>query len=196
MNMARCTYGVRGLLAAALLASLLLAGCKRPTDTGLRALPPAPVADAPPAPVAEAPERELDWLEMMPPDELAALERGDGPEVQHTGNRRMPQFGTFRTVGTVLGRAVRLPGYVVPLSTAQDGRLTEFLFVPYYGACIHVPPPPPNQIVHVLLARPITMPEMYSPFFLAGTLSAERTDDALAGSAYTMRNAQLRPYEP
>ena len=76
----------------------------------------------------------------------------------------MPQFGTFRTVETVLQRPVRLPGYVVPLANAQDGRLTEFLFVPYYGACIHVPPPPPNQIVHVVLPRPIEMPDMYSPF--------------------------------
>ncbi|WMJ69327.1 DUF3299 domain-containing protein [Stenotrophomonas sp. 24(2023)] len=162
----------------------------------MRALPPTPVVDRAASPPVDAPERELDWLEMMPKDELAALERGDGPEVEHTGNRRMPQFGTFRTVDAVLGRAVRLPGYVVPLANAQDGRLTEFLFVPYYGACIHVPPPPPNQIVHVRLAQPITMPDMYSPFFLAGTLGAERTDDALAGSAYTMHDAQLRPYEP
>ncbi|TGS61923.1 DUF3299 domain-containing protein, partial [Mesorhizobium sp. M1C.F.Ca.ET.176.01.1.1] len=64
------------------------------------------------------------------------------------------------------------------------------------GACIHVPPPPPNQIVHVVLPQSIEMPDMYSPFFLAGTLRAERLDDDLAGSAYTMRDAQLRPYEP
>ena len=72
----------------------------------------------------------------------------------------------------VLQRPVRLPGYVVPpLANAQDG-LTEFLFVPYYGACIHVPPPPPNQIVHVVLPRPIEMPDMLA--VLPGTLRAER----------------------
>ena len=173
---------------------LALVACERPVDTGVQALPPAPVVDR--ADAADAAEQELDWLQMMPKDELAALERGEGPEVEHNGNRRMPQFGTFRTVDTVLQRPVRLPGYVVPLANAQDGRLTEFLFVPYYGACIHVPPPPPNQIVHVVLPRPIDMPDMYSPFFLAGTLHAERLDDDLAGSAYTMRDAQLRPYEP
>ena len=173
---------------------LALVACERPVDTGVQALPTAPVVDR--ADAADAAEQELDWLQMMPKDELAALERGEGPEVEHNGNRRMPQFGTFRTVDTVLQRPVRLPGYVVPLANAQDGRLTEFLFVPYYGACIHVPPPPPNQIVHVVLPRPIAMPDMYSPFFLAGTLRAERLDDDLAGSAYTMRDAQLRPYEP
>ncbi|AWH49731.1 DUF3299 domain-containing protein [Stenotrophomonas sp. SAU14A_NAIMI4_5] len=173
---------------------LLLAGCERPVDTGVQALPPSPVQDG--AATQAAAEQELDWLQMMPADELAALERGDGPEVKHNGNRRMAQFGTFRTVDTVLDRAVRLPGYVVPLANASDGRLTEFLFVPYYGACIHVPPPPPNQIVHVRLSRPIDMPDMYSPFFLAGTLRAERVDDDLAGSAYTMADPELRPYEP
>ncbi|HDS1123389.1 TPA: DUF3299 domain-containing protein [Stenotrophomonas maltophilia] len=176
---------------------LLLAACERPVDTGVQALPPSPVVDGSGAVTAgTAEEQELDWLQMMPGDELAALERGEGPEVEHNGNRRMPQFGTFRTVDAVLERPVRLPGYVVPLANAQDGRLTEFLFVPYYGACIHVPPPPPNQIVHVVLPRPIDMPDMYSPFFLAGTLRAERLDDDLAGSAYTMRDAHLRPYEP
>lgn len=175
-----------------MLAMLLLAACERPVDTGVQALPPAPADGGDRA----AAERELDWLEMMPADELAALERGEGPAVQHEGNRRMPQFGTFRTVDAVLDRAVRLPGYVVPLADDAGGRLTEFLFVPYYGACIHVPPPPPNQIVHVQLAQPIGMPDMYSPFFLAGTLQAEQVDADLAGSAYVMRNAQLRPYEP
>ncbi len=172
------------------LSLLLLAACQRPVDTGVTALP----QDAPAA--AAAVEQELDWLQMLPPDELAALERGDGPQVQHSGNRRMAQFGTFRTVDAVLQRPVRLPGYVVPLGTAADGRLSEFLFVPYYGACIHVPPPPPNQIVHVRLPEPIAMPDMYAPYFLAGHLQAERVDDDLGGSAYSMREPRLRPYEP
>jgi len=140
-------------------------------------------------------EHELDWLEMMPAEELAAYERGDGPAAEHSGNRAMPQFGTFNINASVLDRPVRLPGYVVPLSNDGKGRLVEFLFVPYYGACIHVPPPPPNQIVHVRLREGIEQPDMYSPFFLTGRLQAERTDDDLAGSAYTMAQAGLRPYE-
>ncbi|MEG0181927.1 MAG: DUF3299 domain-containing protein [Stenotrophomonas sp.] len=177
-----------------LIGVLMLAACTPVSVGRVQALPPSPVHDA--ADAERAPEQELDWLQMLPGDELAALERGDGPQVQHSGERRMAQFGTFRTVDAVLGRAVRLPGYVVPLANAPDGQLIEFLFVPYYGACIHVPPPPPNQIVHVRLPRPIAMPDMYAPFFLAGVLRAERVDDALAGSAYTMGDATLRPYEP
>ncbi|GAB3052681.1 DUF3299 domain-containing protein [Stenotrophomonas tumulicola] len=167
------------------------AGCKAASNGGGAAS--AHVVEAATDVVAE--QQELDWLEMMPAEELKALEDGDVPEVNHDQARAMPQFGTFRTVNHVLGRSVRLPGYVVPLENEADGRLREFLFVPYYGACIHVPPPPPNQIVHVRLAQGIPMPDMYSPFFLTGKLAAERFDDALAGSAYTMQDAGLKPYE-
>lgn len=174
------------------MAMLLLVACGHDDDAPMRAVLPA---TASPAPV-EAAEVELDWLAMMPKEELAAMERGDAPEVEHNGNRQMAQFGTFRTVDSVLNRPVRLPGYVVPLANSADGRLTEFLFVPYYGACIHVPPPPPNQIVHVKLSEPVPMPDIYAPFFLSGSLRAERLNDELAGSAYTMADARLKPYEP
>ena len=48
------------------------------------------------------------------------------------------------------GAHVRIPGYLLPLELEND-EATEFLLVPYQGACIHTPPPPPNQIVHVKL---------------------------------------------
>lgn len=168
---------------------LALVACERPVDTGVQALPPAPVVDR--ADAADAAEQELDWLQMMPKDELAALERGEGPEVEHNGNRRMPQFGTFRTVDTVLQRPVRLPGYVVPLANAQDGRLTEFLFVPYYGACIHVPPPPPNQIIHVTLATPIALGDLWDPYRLVGRLQVKRFDADIASASYDAAAATL-----
>lgn len=172
----------------------LLASCTSPSSAPSSAAAVAPAADG--GAGDKQVEQELDWLEMLPPDELKALQAGDVPEVEHSGERAMAQFGTFRTVDTVLGKPIRLPGYVVPLETDAGGKLREFLFVPYYGACIHVPPPPPNQIVHVRLHSAVPMPDIYAPFFLAGELSAERTDDALAGSAYSIRDPQLRPYEP
>ena len=61
------------------------------------------------------------------------------------------------------GQYVKLPGYVVPLESDAGGLLSEFLLVPYYGACIHVPPPPSNQIVYVRLNKPYLLKSMEDP---------------------------------
>lgn len=173
-----------------LAAAMLLVACTRPTDTGVQALPPSPVQSN----AGTQSEQELDWLQMLPSDELAALERGEGPEVQHNGNRRMAQFGTFRTVDAVLDRAVRLPGYVVPLANAADGRLVEFLFVPYYGACIHVPPPPGNQIVYVKPAKPVENVEIWNPYWIEGTMRIRDAKNDVASASYSFEADDVRPY--
>ena len=56
----------------------------------------------------------------------------------------------------------RLPGFVVPLDTV-DGKVASLLLVPCSGACIHQPPPPPSQIVHVRFAEPVALESMYAP---------------------------------
>ena len=58
----------------------------------------------------------------------------------------------------------RIPGFVVPLKTTEDIRILEFFLVPYYGACIHVPPPPPNQIIHVKYKEGFTLEALYRSF--------------------------------
>lgn len=63
---------MRWMLSLSLPMVLALAACERPVDTGVQALPPSPVVDR--ADGADAAEQELDWLQMMPKDELAALE--------------------------------------------------------------------------------------------------------------------------
>ena len=50
----------------------------------------------------------------------------------------------------VINGVARVPGYMVPLEDNLE-EVTEFLLVPYPGACIHVPPPPASQIVHVIM---------------------------------------------
>jgi hypothetical protein len=76
------------------------------------------------------------------------------------------------TVNALNGVTVRMPGYVLPLSF--DGtKVTEFLLVPYVGACIHVPPPPLNQIVHVDAKIPFEVSGMYVPVWVEGTMQVE-----------------------
>jgi hypothetical protein len=136
---------------------------------------------------------ELDWLKMMPKEDLEAL-KNPAP-VQHIGNRRMQQFGTFNTVAAVTGTKIKLPGYVVPIESDDQGRMTEFFFVPFFGACIHVPPPPPNQLVFARLAKPVKTPEIWDPYWLRGELRIDTVKNSLGGSAYTMDDAVLVPYD-
>jgi hypothetical protein len=135
---------------------------------------------------------DLDWTKMVPPEDFKALE--NAPPVLHVGNQRMKQIGTLHTVGALNGAKVRLSGYVVPLESDGEGNMVEFFFVPFYGACIHVPPPPPNMLIHVKLAHGIPTPSLYDPLTLKGVLHTQVTENALASSAYAVDNGTLEAY--
>jgi hypothetical protein len=135
---------------------------------------------------------DLDWSHMVPPEDFKALE--DAPPVLHVGTQRMKQIGTLHTVAGLDGKKVRLPGYVVPLESDNDGKMIEFFFVPFYGACIHVPPPPPNMLIHVHLAKGVDTPSLYDTLTLKGVLHTQVTENAMAASAYDMDDATLEPY--
>ena len=100
------------------------------------------------------------------------------------------------------GRFVRLAGYVLPLEFNEAG-VNEFLLVPYVGACIHVPPPPPNQIVYVRLNHTIDADDLYRPVWVTGRISVEATNRDLSlvdGQSnipigYTLKSAKAEDYE-
>lgn len=90
------------------------------------------------------------------------------------------------------GARLRLPGYIVSLDPTLDG-LKEFLLVPYFGACIHSPPPPANQIVYVTLAKPVSFRTM-DPVWVSGVLSTDRSDSSMGVSGYAMAGEVVEPY--
>ena len=92
------------------------------------------------------------------------------------------------------GARLRLPGFVVPLDPGE-GKVKEFLLVPYFGACIHSPPPPANQIVHVQLAaaRPLRTME---PVWISGVLRTQRQNSPWGFSGYAMDGQVVEPYKP
>ncbi len=149
--------------------------------------------------LANAAPPELDWLELMPPEDRQALE--DMPEIEHDS----PETDGFsdqgalkqgaglpavmysaKTVAQLDGKQIRLGGYPVPLETDNQGRSTEFFLVPYPGACIHVPPPPPNQIVMVRYPAGIMLDDIYAPLWVDGTLHIEPVSNDLADAAYAV----------
>lgn len=147
---------------------------------------------------------ELDWLELMPAEDRKALE--EMPEIEHNspeadgfsdqgglkqGSGLPEVMYSARTVPSLSGREVRLGGYPVPLETDSKGRSTEFFLVPYPGACIHVPPPPPNQIVMVRYPDGIALDDIYAPLWVDGTLRIEPVRNELADAAYVMSAAEV-----
>ncbi|WP_263264735.1 DUF3299 domain-containing protein [Pseudomonas sp. RIT-PI-S] len=93
------------------------------------------------------------------------------------------------------GQHVRLPGYIVPLEVGEDGRTTDFLLVPYYGACIHVPPPPSNQIVHVVTELGVKVEELYQPYWVEGQMQVKPSSSELAEAGYQMQAQKIFAYE-
>ncbi|MAN51425.1 MULTISPECIES: DUF3299 domain-containing protein [unclassified Marinimicrobium] len=89
---------------------------------------------------------------------------------------------------------IRLPGFIVPLEFDDEMNIREFFLVPYYGACIHVPPPPPNQIIFVSYPEGFQLDALYTPFWVSGTLKLERTENDMALSVYSMDAAEIVEY--
>jgi len=193
------TSGRAGAVAPAPAATSALALAQAEADAGRARRASAGVERGAPAPGSDLlglPDEngfsDLDWTKMVPPGDFKALE--NAPPVLHVGNQRMKQIGTLHTVDALNGAKVRMSGYVVPLESDSAGNMVEFFFVPFYGACIHVPPPPPNMLVHVRLAKGIDTPSLYDTLTLKGVLHTQVTANAMASSAYDMQGATLEPY--
>lgn len=106
----------------------------------------------------------------------------------------MPQLGSFETVEELDGVLIRMPGYVVPFDFKSDSKHREFLFVPYMGACIHTPPPPPNQIVFVRADPAIKIEDIWAPYWIEGTLMTEKTENELGNTAYALTMSKIEDY--
>ena len=93
------------------------------------------------------------------------------------------------------GQRIKLPGFVVPVESDAE-ETTGFLLVPYYGACIHVPPPPANQTVYVVTEKGRgTRPKVFDVVQVTGDLSVRRIDNDIAEAGYTLYATQIEPYE-
>ncbi|WP_414201138.1 DUF3299 domain-containing protein [Pseudomonas sp. F1_0610] len=142
----------------------------------------------------------LDWLELLPPEDLQALL--DMPEIGHDtpeGDSTFYSQGlkntdpdlpeimrSTRTVAALNNQPVLIAGYPVPLESDENGHYQEFFLVPYPGACIHVPPPPPNQIILVRFAKGYQFADIYEPIWVEGRLYVDQQANDLADSSYRL----------
>lgn len=151
--------------------------------------------------------RTIGWDELLPRDwdPWADFQQGDlqGLDMSRLADddpRAAAALARLRKVwdeaplNTALdGQTVRLPGYVVPLEHTADG-LRELLLVPHYGACIHTPPPPSNQIVHVRLPRPNKSLSTMDTVWISGPLRLQRATTVHGVSGYAMQGQRVERY--
>jgi hypothetical protein len=145
--------------------------------------------------------RTLQWDDLMPDgwNPKAALGNLDASRIPEGSaqelelQRKMRKIWDSAPVRAELdGQRIRLPGYVVPLEYST-GAIRDFLLVPYFGACIHSPPPPANQIVLVTLQKPARLRTM-DACWVAGVLSVQGKTTDWGVSGYALSGHQVDEY--
>lgn len=157
----------------------------------------------------------IDWVDLIPKDDLDALnnppdslliiEEGSVDDIINDQPAKKPQTPEEKRYQEALSstkiksefneKKIRIPGFIVPLQYDNNQATTEFFLVPYFGACIHMPPPPPNQIIFVSYTKGLKLDDLYTPFWIEGTLKTELTDKEIGTSAYSLTADKLYEYK-
>ncbi len=146
--------------------------------------------------------RQIGWDDLVPKGwdpmatfkglDLARLQDSD-PKAQEALENARRLWDQAPAEKAMNGQKVRIAGFVVPLERRGE-QVTEFLLVPYFGACIHVPPPPANQIIHVVAEKPVGNMRTMDAMWVSGTLGLDRTDTGMGVAGYRMRGEAFEPY--
>jgi hypothetical protein len=143
--------------------------------------------------------RTLEWADLIP--ESARAEFSSAPATAshgylgEGGPAAVQQNLNAPVVPELDGKLVKIPGFIVPLDVAKDGTVSEFFLVPYFGACIHVPPPPPNQIVYVRSPQGIALDSIYEAYWITGTMKMQNKSTRLGAAAYSLSADKVEIYK-
>ncbi|MCZ8530954.1 DUF3299 domain-containing protein [Alteromonas sp. PRIM-21] len=158
---------------------------------------------------------EIDWVALMPEDDLSALlnrpeflnDIADGSAADsiddfaskqledEQAQRYQQALVSTRVIDEFDGKAIRIPGFIVPLEQNEEQKATAFFVVPYFGACLHMPPPPPNQILYVEYKEGVAVENLYDPYWFEGTVKIDNHESALGTSAYSLVLDSFTLYE-
>jgi hypothetical protein len=149
--------------------------------------------------------RETRWYELAPAGwdpyrEMAEMQRSAkrlsdaDPRAQDMLRKVRDLWSNAPTNPAMEGAVVRIPGYVVPLEQDKRG-LREFLLVPYFGACIHTPPPPANQIIDVKARVPLASVHSMDMVWVSGTLRTSRSETSMGAGSYALEADTVDPYQ-
>ncbi len=152
------------------------------------------------------PQDDLDAI-LNPPDYIAQVEDGSAEDQlentiqsainpdKSTNEVYEKALVSTRIIEAMDGRNIRIPGFIVPIEFIGEKKVASFFLVPYFGACLHLPPPPPNQIIYVVSEEGITLESLYEPVWISGKLSTQLFEDETATSAYTLTLVEMSIYQ-
>lgn len=152
-------------------------------------------AGAAPSALIAAPAREVSWDDLIPPGVPYSQIIGEGEmdEANDTWNPIYDANGV-KLNETLNGAYVRMPGFIVPLNVSAQG-VTDFLLVPYVGACLHTPPPPANQLVMVTSDTPWPSGELWNPVWVTGQMRTQLQSTGLGQTGYAIAADEMEIYE-
>ena len=139
------------------------------------------------------PPKEIFWEDLIPQGHVQIDTQAQANHEGSEQNWVQPELDA-PVVEALNGQSVSLPGFVVPLEGDSEV-ITEFLLEPYFGAGIHVPPPPPNQIVHVTVKGGVPIESLYDAIVVTGVISTETWSGEIAQVGYKMKAVGVAPFE-
>lgn len=138
---------------------------------------------------------ELEWRDLIPEAETAIPPSMQGL-LPHDESSNLfseqPASSGVRTDWN--GLVVSLPGFIVPIDYSGTG-VTAFILVPYVGACVHVPPPPANQLVFVTTSTPYESSGLFEAVTVTGMFGTASTSTQLADISYALSADNIAPYQ-
>lgn len=139
--------------------------------------------------------KEIMWDDLIPPGVPYSEIIGEGDmDVVNDTWRPVYDENATKFNETLNGEFIRMPGFIIPLEFDGLG-VTEFILVPYVGACIHTPPPPANQLVLVETATPWPNTELWEAVWVEGLLSMEMVETNLADIGYALSAESIEIYQ-
>lgn len=147
--------------------------------------------------------REIKWEELSPKDwdpfaairdlNFATLKDSD-PKAMEALTRLTESRNQAPVVPELAGQSVRISGFIIPLTKVKD-EVHDFLLVPYFGACIHTPPPPSNMVLHVIPDKPFKGGVTMDAVTVSGILSIERTESPWGTAGYKLSGRQVVKFQ-
>lgn len=138
--------------------------------------------------------REIMWDDLIPPGLPYSEIIGEG-ELDEENDAWSPIYdaNAIKLNEELNGAYIKMPGFIIPFDTSAEG-VTNFMLVPYVGACIHTPPPPANQLVVVNAAQPWPGDQLWDPVWVTGTMSTQLQSTSLGQTGYSISADEMEVY--